>query len=46
MARRYFDIIHPENAEPEDARTGEEIVEDVLSRIGACPCGGDKRESI
>ena len=42
MARRYFDVIHPENAEPEDARTGEEIVEDVLSRIGAYPCGGDE----
>lgn len=35
MARRYYDIIHPERAEEEDARTGEEIVEDVLSRIGA-----------
>ena len=35
MARRYYDIIHPERVEETETRTGEEIVEDVLCRIGA-----------
>lgn len=39
---RYYDLLHPEAAEPE--RTAEEIVEDVLTRAGITIIGGEEDE--